>query len=67
MPAPVIGVCSACGRKLMLTEDGMCLECTIDDLRERLLRKDVQIEALRRRQKQLYDEISTLRRKLMEV
>lgn len=65
--APVIGVCASCGRKLMLKEGGMCLECTIEHLQERLLEKDVQIEALRRRQKLLYDEISTLRRRLMEV
>ena len=65
--APRIGTCAGCGRRLMLREGGLCLECTVDSLKERLLDKDVQIEAFRRRQKQLYDEISKLRRRLMEV
>ena len=68
MPRPVnVGLCPRCGRKLALQEGGLCMDCTIAFLQEKLLERDVQLEASMRRQKALYEEISALRRKLMGV
>ena len=57
-----LGVCAACGRKLLLEpQRNLCAMCEIDFLRQRLLETELALSQCRRDKQALYEKLSRAR------
>lgn len=53
-----LGVCVECRQKLLLDENGLCIHCELDRLREALAWKEVEIERYRKKNNELYAKLN---------
>lgn len=61
-----LGKCKECRRKLLLNEEGLCIHCELDALRERIGILECHISKLRREKNNLYNSLIAERKKNME-
>lgn len=62
-----LGICKSCHRKLLLNEEnGLCIHCERDAMREKIGQLELTISKLRREKVSLYNSLIDERMKTME-
>ena len=61
-----LGKCKSCRRKLLLNEEGLCIHCENDAMRETINILELQISRLRREKVNLYHTLCSERMKNMD-
>lgn len=62
----LLGRCKSCRRKLLLNEEGLCIHCELETMRDRITILELTISKLRREKSNLYSTLIAERRKNME-
>lgn len=52
------GACGKCKQKLLLNQDGLCVHCELDSLREQLDWKDVELSKYRKKNSELSEKLN---------